>query len=173
MKVKRRNFSSPRSSSGGVAVISLQVGDCWLWSLIFQIQRYYSVVIITQEYYTVVPPALGFGGSALKKFFWDVCWPTVLCTHGFGLTLEFTHCISPIKEKHCNTAMYGMVLYCIVLETISVIVWEILWECEEEVQWSCCRLYPFIFLDANKRTRNFCVDIAHLLGEPHYICVSL
>ena len=120
MKVKRINFPSPRSSkcsSGGVVVISLQVGDCWLWSLIFQIQIYYSVVIVTQEYFTLISLALGFGGNALEtqgfggnsletqgfeggahdKFFWDVCWPTILQTHGIGLTLEFSHCISPIK----------------------------------------------------------------------------
>ena len=35
-------------------------------------------------------------------------------THGIGLTVVFSHGISPIKEKHCNTAMYGIVLYCIV-----------------------------------------------------------
>ena len=29
---------------------------CWLWSLIFQIQRYYSIVIVTQEYCTLIPP---------------------------------------------------------------------------------------------------------------------
>ena len=102
--------------------------SCWLWSLIFQIQRYYSVVIVTHEYCTLIPPALGFGevprkrglegrslerwgfgGSALEKwgfgggapeiFFWDVCWPIVLRTHGIGLTIEFSHCISPIKES--------------------------------------------------------------------------
>ena len=40
-------------------------------------------------------PTLAFG---------DVCWPTVLRTHGIGLTVVFSHGISPIKEKHCNTA---------------------------------------------------------------------
>ena len=42
---------------------------------------------------------------------WDVCWPTVLRTHGIGLTVVFSHGISPIKEKHCNTDRYGIVLY--------------------------------------------------------------
>ena len=37
-----------------------QVMPCWLWSLIFQIQRYYLDVIVTQEYCTLIPPALGF-----------------------------------------------------------------------------------------------------------------
>ena len=50
-------------------------------------------------------PTLGFGGRALEKFFWDVCWPTVLWTHGIGLTVVFSHGISPIKEKHCNTTV--------------------------------------------------------------------
>ena len=127
MKVKIRKLPSARSralsskcSSGGVVVISIQVGYCWLWSLIFQIQRYYSVVIATQDYCTLVPPALGFGsaprkrgfgGRAPDKKFWDVCWPTVLQTHGIGLTLEFSHCISPIKERILKRL--SMVLYCI------------------------------------------------------------
>ena len=91
-------------------MISIQVGDCWLWSLIFQIQRYYSVVIVTQEYCTLIPPALGFGGSALENFFWDVCWPTVLQTHGIGLTVVFSHAISPIKESIVKRLC--MVLFC-------------------------------------------------------------
>ena len=97
MKVKIRNFPSPRSiaqsskcSSGGVVVISLQVGDCQLWSLVFHIQRCYSVVFVPHVYCTLIPQL------------WDVCWPTILRTHG----------ISPIKENHCNKAVYGMVLYC-------------------------------------------------------------
>ena len=49
-------------------------------------------------------PCLGVRGSAPKKGVqgWDVCWPTVLWTHGIGLTLEFSHCISPIKESIVN-----------------------------------------------------------------------
>ena len=42
---------------------------------------------------------LGFRGEALEKGFWDVCWPTVLWTHGIGLTIVFSHGISPIKES--------------------------------------------------------------------------
>ena len=49
----------------------------------------------------------GFGGGAPENFFWDVCWPTVLWTHGIGLTLELSHCISPIKENIVD----GIVLY--------------------------------------------------------------
>ena len=45
----------------------------------------------------------------------DVCWPVVLRTHAIGITVVFSHGISPVIEKHCNTAGYGMVLYCIVL----------------------------------------------------------
>ena len=47
--------------------------------------------------------------------FCDVCLPTFLWTHGIGLTVVFSHGISHIKEKHCNTARYGMVWYGIVL----------------------------------------------------------
>ena len=62
-------------------------------------------MFIPQVYCTVVP----VGGCG-----WDVCWPIVLRTHGIGLTIVFSHGISPIKEKHGNMAGYGMVLYCIV-----------------------------------------------------------
>ena len=71
-------------------MISLQVGYCWLWSLIFQIQRFYSVIFVPQFYYTFVTKL------------WDVCWTTVLWSHGIGLTVVFFHGISPIKEKHHN-----------------------------------------------------------------------
>ena len=54
-------------------------------------------------------PYLGVQGN--EKNFRDVCWPTILWTHGIGLTLEFSHCISPIKESIVNRL--GMVLYCI------------------------------------------------------------
>ena len=36
-------------------MINLQVGDCWLWSRIFQIQRYYLVVFVPQVYCTLIP----------------------------------------------------------------------------------------------------------------------
>ena len=35
----------------------------------------------------------------LRNFFWDVCWPTILRTHGIGLAVVFSHGISPIKER--------------------------------------------------------------------------
>ena len=107
---------------------SFLFNNCLLWILIFQIQRYYSIVIVTQEYCTLIPPALGFEvaprkrgfggntpkkwgfeGEAPKKIFWDVCWPIVLWTHGIGLTLEFSHYISPIKESIVKRL--SMVLY--------------------------------------------------------------
>ena len=78
MKLKIRNYPSPRSiaqsskcSNDGVFVISLQVGYCWLWSLIFQIQRYYSVVFVPQVYCTRVPPILGFKGCVLANIYVD------------------------------------------------------------------------------------------------------
>ena len=104
-------------------------------------------------------PTLGFGGRASEIFFWDMCCATVLWTHGIGLTLEFSHFISPIQESIVNR--------------LGIVLEERLWEREEEVQRFCCRVYPFIFLDCNKRTSNFFVDVAHRLGEPRYICVSL
>ena len=41
-------------------------------------------------------PTLGFRGEAPENFFWDVCWPTVLQTHGIGLTVVFSHGIFPL-----------------------------------------------------------------------------
>ena len=93
---------------------------------------------------------------------WDVCWPIVLRTHVIRLTLVFFHGVSPIKESIVTRLC--MVLFCIGRETAKH---------EEEVQWICCRLYPFIFMDCNKKNGNFFVDVAHRLGEPHYIYVSL
>ena len=72
-------------------------------------------------------PCLGVRGSSLRKgvhgqrpqemgvrqhTFWDVCWPTVLRTHGIGLTIVFSHGISPIKES--IVTWLCMVLFCIV-----------------------------------------------------------
>ena len=34
-----------------------------------------------------------------REFFWDVCWPTILRTHGIGLAVVFSYGISPIKES--------------------------------------------------------------------------
>ena len=65
-------------------------------------------MFVPQVYFTLVPP-LGV---------WDVCWPTGLQTHGTGLTVVFSHGISPIKEKHCNTVGYGIVLYCSIVNNI-------------------------------------------------------
>ena len=73
-------------------------------------------MIVTEEYRTLIPLAFGFGGEALEKFFWDVCWPTVLRTHGIGLTVVFSHGISPIKESIVTRLC--MVLFCIGRETV-------------------------------------------------------
>ena len=90
-------------------MISLQVGDCWFWSLIFQIQRYYSVVIVTQEYYTLIPLALGcvLANSFADQWYW--------------VNRSVFPWYFPYKRKHCNTTVYGIVLYCSIV-TISVIV---------------------------------------------------
>ena len=145
-------------------MISLQVGDCWLWSLIFQIQRYYLVGIVTQEYYTLNPPALGFEGEPRKFFFWgDVCWPTVLQTHGIGLTLEFFPWYFPYKREHCKSTGYGIVLY-----------WKR--DCESvkrKRNGFAAGCIPSSFWTVIKGLANLFVDIAHRLVEPRYICVSL
>ena len=62
------------------------------------------------------PRKRGFKGKAPEKLSWDVYWPTFLRTHGIGLTLGFSHCISPIKDSNVNRL--GMVLYCTGRETV-------------------------------------------------------
>ena len=52
------------------------------------------------------PKKWGFKGIAPEKFFWDVCWPTVMQTHGIRLTVVFSHGIFS-KRKHFNTVVYG------------------------------------------------------------------
>ena len=79
-------------------------------------QRYYLVVFVPQVYCTLIFPALGFRGGAPENFFWDVHWPTILRTHGIWLTLEFSHCIFPIKESIVTRLC--MVLYCIGREVV-------------------------------------------------------
>ena len=55
--------------------------------------------------------------------------------------------------------------HCIVLE-------ERLWECEEEVHRFCCRAYPFIFLDWNKRTGKFVCGRSPSFGwTTLYLCL--
>ena len=73
----------------------------------------------------------------------------------------------------CTVSYWIFVLYrtgcghCIVLE-------ERLWEREEEVQWFCCRAYPFIFLDWDKRTGNFfCGRIPSFGWTTLYLCLSV
>ena len=76
------------------------------------------ICVCTQCLLYTPSPTLGFGGKAPEKLFWYVCWTTVLWTHGIGLTLEFSHCISPIKE--IIVKRLSMVLYCIGRETVRV-----------------------------------------------------
>ena len=62
--------------------------------------RGYIVVFVPQFYCTLVPQL------------WDVCWPTVLQTHGIRLTVVFFHGISPIKENIVTrlcTVLFGIV----------------------------------------------------------------
>ena len=69
----------------------------------------------------------------------------------------------PYKRKHCKMTEYGIVLY---------------WKRDyESVKRKCYGFatgcIPSSFWTVIKRTGNFFVDIAHRLGEPHYICVSM
>ena len=110
-----------------------------------------------------------FEGKAPENFFWDVCWPTVLWTHGIGLIVVFSHGISPIKESIVTRLC--MILFCIVNNLCDCVG-----ETMRAGRGSAAVLLQAIslhFLDCNKSTDNFFVDVAHHLGEPHYIYVSL
>ena len=102
--------------------ISLQVEVLFPFSLLFlrQIQVLVVEILFSCDCNPGVlytrSPCLGVRGRSPRFFFWDVCWPTVLRTHGIGLTLEFSHCISPIKESIVKRL--SMVLYCIGREAV-------------------------------------------------------
>ena len=90
-------------------------------------------------------PFLGVRGNELR-------------THGIGLTLEFSHCISPIKESIVKRL--SMVLYCIgslYCESVK----------------RKCSGFAAGCIPSSFWIENLFVDVAHRLGEPHYICVSL
>ena len=81
----------------------------------------------------------------------------------------------------CTGGVYYMVLdvgtvlyYCIVLDVGIVLCWKI--DCER-VKRKCngfaARRIPSSFWTEIKGLENLFVDVAHRLGEPHYICVSL
>ena len=101
-------------------MISIQVGDCWLWSLIFQMQRYYSVVIVTQEHCTLIPPALGFeeapqkrgfGGRTPDNFFLGCVLANNIVDPWYWVNPIIFPLYFPYKRKNCKTTMYGIVLY--------------------------------------------------------------
>ena len=123
------------------------ISHCWLWSLIFQIERYYSVVFVTQVYCTLFPPALA--NSFTNSWYWvnRIIFPWYF----------------PYKRKHCNTTVHGIILY-----------WKR--DCES-MKRKCnsfaAGCIPSYFWTAIKGLVNFFVDVSHRLGEPRYICVSL
>ena len=55
--------------------------------------------------------------------FSDVCTTGCLLSKSFvdpwyWVNRSISHGIYPIKEKHCNTAMYGIVLYCSIVKNL-------------------------------------------------------
>ena len=112
-----------------------------------------------------VVPLMGDQGLHPHKKLLGFLLANNLRAHGIGWLVVFSQGNSPIKGKHCN-----MVVYCSIVKTISVIVWE----SEDEVQRVWCRLYPFIFVERynNKRNGNFCVDVAHIGWTMLYMCLS-
>ena len=111
-------------------MISLQVGDCWLWNLMFQIQRYYSVMIVTHEYCIVIPLALGFGavpqkrgfgGSTLEKMgvrgwspreiFLGCVLANSIADPWYWVNPRIFPFYFPSKRKRCKMTEYGIVLY--------------------------------------------------------------
>ena len=136
---------------------------CWFWSIIFQIHRYYSIVIVTQKYCTLIPPTLGFGGKAPKNFFLGCVLANSFSDRWYWVNRSIFPWYFPYKRKHCNTTVYGIVLY---------------WKRDRESMKRKCngfavRCIPSSFQNVIKGLANLFVDIAHRLGEPRYICVSL
>ena len=156
---------------------------CWLWSLIFQIQRYYLVVIVTQEYCTLVPPALGFRetprkrgfrGSAPKKmgvrgrspqeFFLGCVLANSIANPWYWVSPRIFPLYFPYKIKHCKMTDYGIVLY---------------WKRDcESVKRKCSSFaagcIPSSFWTAIKGLANLFVDVAHCFGwTTLYLCLSV
>ena len=65
-------------------MISIQVGDCWLWNLIFYIQRCYcSAVFIPNFYYALIPVG---GPLDPAPSCWDKCTVKLGYKHGLKIT---------------------------------------------------------------------------------------
>ena len=76
------------------------------------------VVIVTQEYYTLVPPALGFRGRAPKNFFLGCVLANSFADPWYWVKPRIFPLYFPYKRNHCKMTKYGMVLYCIGRETV-------------------------------------------------------
>jgi len=124
---------------------------------------------VCTELYCTLIPFFGFGGGAFENFFWMLL-ANSFADHGIGLTYYFPWYF-PIKEKHCNITVCGIVLYCSIVK--------ILWLCEKTVSARrgsvryCCSA-SLHFQDGNKKTGNLCVDVAHQFGWTMlYLCLSV
>ena len=100
------------------SIISIGV-NCWLWSLIFHIQRYYSFMFVTQVYYTLIPPALGFGGQhpqemgvrSPREIFLGCVLAKSIADPWYWVNPRIFPLYFPYKREHCKSTGYGIVLY--------------------------------------------------------------
>jgi hypothetical protein len=92
---------SSRYNNSGVVVISLQVGDCWFWSLIiFVIQRFVS---------TVLGPHSLMGGVMTFGLMWQhtwmmMCYETWLCD--VASRSRFVFCMT-LRKTRISRFSYG------------------------------------------------------------------
>ena len=124
-------------------------GSLVRWNTMLVLDPYhpYSEMLLFSRVYTRVllytcPTRRVRSRSPWKKFL-GCLLSSNLWAHGIGWPVVFSHVNSLIKGMNCN-------MVCIILhhcKTISMIVWDRLWESEDEVQWVCWRLYPFILME--------------------------
>ena len=129
-------------------------------------------MIVTQDQCTLVPPALGFGaaprkggfGGGAPDFFLGGCvLANSIADPWYSVNPRIFPLYFPYKREHCKSTGYGIVLYWIR-------------DCES-VKRKCngfaARRIPSPFWIEIKGLKKKIVDVAHCLGEPRYICVSL
>ena len=108
-------------------------------------------------------PYLGVWGMSPREFFLGCVLANSIADPWYQVNPRFFPLYFPYKRKHCKTTEYGIVLY---------------WKRDcESVKRKCngfaTGCIPSSFWIVIKGQAHFFLDIAHRLGEPCYICVSL
>ena len=108
-------------------------------------------------------PCLGVQGRSPRIFFLGCMLANSIMDPWYWVNPRIFPLYFPYKREHFKSTGYGIVLY---------------WKRDcESVKRKCSSFVagciPSSFWTVIKGLANFFVDIAHRLGEPHYICVSL